>query len=266
MLVKDGPDRDELSREAEAVMEDAAHPLGDKSAGSQGLPELLGWRGGGELASTACSYPSHKLEGTGGKDKTHSCKPLMGKARGMHLPKIEEGLQQSTLRSEEIKEAREAGAPVEEAVPAGEVEGAPAEPAEMETPESAAEGINGTAALEDSAAGDDLEETCKLAKEICELSEAGLNDVSDSSEISGNEGDDTEEPLGDTAALEDVTAEDAGDHSQGDIVAGNAAGSNPKELDREAGLEDAATNTPLRRTQRFRKKTKKASELDLCDL
>ena len=85
---------------------------------------------------------------------------------------------------------------VEEAALAGEVEGAPAEPAEMEIAESAMEAINGTAAQEDSGAGDDLEETCKLVKEICELSEAGLNDVSDSSEISeisGTEGADTEE-------------------------------------------------------------------------
>ena len=45
------------------------------------------------------------------------------------------------------------------------------------------------------------------------------------------------------------------------------AGENPKELLKDAAtLEDVAANTPLMRTQRFRKKTRKASELDFCDL
>ena len=69
----------------------------------------------------------------------------MGKARVTPSSKIEEGLQQSTPRSKEIKDA----APAESAAPAGEVQEAPAEPAGMETEESIAEGIIETVIQED---------------------------------------------------------------------------------------------------------------------
>ena len=79
--------------------------------------------------------------------------------------------------------------------------------------------------------------------------------------------DSPKEPLKDIAALEDVT-DDADDHdlrdtSQGDLSTGDGAGSGPKELGKETRLEDVASSAPLRRTQRSRKKTRKAFELDL---
>ena len=79
-----------------------------------------------------------------------------------------------------------------------------------------------------------------------------------------------EEPLKDTTALKNG-ANDADDHnlrdtSQGDKFASNAAGSDPKELSKEAGPKDVPTSTPPRRTQCLRKKTRKASELNFCDL
>ena len=122
---KNGPDLDEplrngLAKEAGAMleemvlMEDDSYPLREKSAGGKGCPVPCGWWGGGKPASAACFYSSYELEGAGSKNKTHSCKPLMGKARVTPLPKIEEGLRQSTLRSKEVKAA-------------------PAEPKEMET-------------------------------------------------------------------------------------------------------------------------------------
>ena len=79
----------------------------------------------------------------------------MGKARVTPLPKIEEGFQQSTPRSKEIKEARKAdaptkeAAPAEKAAPAREVKAASTEPTEMETEESTAEGLNKTVIQED---------------------------------------------------------------------------------------------------------------------
>ena len=45
------------------------------------------------------------------------------------------------------------------------------------------------------------------------------------------------------------------------------AGGSPDELLKDAAsLKDVAANTPLRRTQRLRKKTRKAAEPDFCDL
>ena len=61
-----------------------------------------------------------------------------------------------------------------------------------------------------------------------------------------------EEPLKDTTGLKNG--------------AGNATDSNLKELGKEDGTKDVATSTPPRRTQRLRKKTRKASELNVCDL
>ena len=66
------------------------------------------------------------------------------------------------------------------------------------------------------------------------------------------------EPPRDAATQDNVTTDEANDHdlrdvSQRDVIAGGTEGINPKEVDRKAGLEDIATRTPLRRTQRFRK-------------
>ena len=63
-------------------------------------------------------------------------------------------------------------------------------------------------------------------------------------------------------ALEDVTAGnlDLRDADQGDFIDGNAAGSDPKKLGRKARLKDVATSTPLRRTQRLRKRAMEGFE------
>ena len=79
----------------------------------------------------------------------------------------------------------------------------------------------------------------ELVKEVCESSGTELN------ECNKAKSDGPEEPLQYTAAMKDG-ADDADDHSlrdtsQGDNFAGNAPGSDPKELDKEAGLEDVAT-------------------------
>ena len=69
--------------------------------------------------------------------------------------------------------------------------------------------------------------------------------------------------LRDTAGQDDVTADDANGHdlrdtpSQWDAFADGAAGHDLRELAKRAGLEDVATNVPRRRSQRFKKKTKK---------
>ena len=56
------------------------------------------------------------------------------------------------------------------------------------------------------------------------------------------------------------------DTSQGSNFAGNATDSDSSELGKEAGTEDVATSSQPRRTQRHRKKTRKASDLNVCDL
>ena len=58
---------------------------------------------------------------------------------------------------------------------------------------------------------------------------------------------------------------DLRDADQRDLIAGNAPGPNTNELGKETRLDDVATSAPLRRTQRPRKKTRKAFELDFCD-
>ena len=140
---------------------------------------------------------------------------------------------------------------------------------ELAVRDSAAEGIYETAggnpeeppraaATEDDGATDDVpKEICKLNKVIRELFEADLEERGET------------EGTGPEEMLDDVTADDADNHDlrdtgQGDVVAGSAAGSDPKELGREAGLVDVATNMPLRRTQRFRKQTRKAAGFALA--
>ena len=103
----------------------------------------------------------------------------------------------------------------------------------------------------------------ELVKEVCESSGTDLN------ECNKTNGNGPEELLEDTTAIKDGT-NDADDHSlrdtsQGDNFAGNAAGSNPKELDKEAKLGDVTMSTLPRRTQHLRMKTRKASELNFCD-
>ena len=71
--------------------EDDSLPLSEKPAGGKGCFEPCGRRVEGKPASAACLYASCEMEGAGSKNKMHSCKPLVGKARVMPSAKIEEG-------------------------------------------------------------------------------------------------------------------------------------------------------------------------------
>ena len=119
------------------------------------------------------------------------------------------------------------------------------------------------------AVANDLEEIYGSIQEIFELAKAGIGKTKDA---------DPEEMPRD-AAQEDVTVKDTKGDSPDELLKEPATkrsasekiyettGGNPEGPLRDtAALEDVAANTPLRRTQRFRKKTKKASELDFCDL
>ena len=81
------------------------------------------------------------------------------------------------------------------------------------------------------------------------------------------------------AAREDVTANDTKGNSPdkslnepaikksaAQMIYETAGGSPEEPLKDAAALNDVAANTHLRRTQRLRKKTRKASEPDFCDL
>ena len=57
-------------------------------------------------------------------------------------------------------------------------------------------------------------------------------------------------PLTDVAAQEDIAADDSDNRSLKDI-------GDSRDLSKEARPEDIAANTPLRRTQRIRKNTRK---------
>ena len=65
-----------------------------------------------------------------------SCKPLTGKTRVTPSSEMEEGLEQSTPRSEGVKEA----APVKSITPTGRAQAVPAEPGVMAAKESTADG------------------------------------------------------------------------------------------------------------------------------
>ena len=155
------------------LMKDNSCVLSEKSDGGKGHPELCGWLGGGELASVAFLYSTYELKGCGSKHETHSCRPLTGKARVTSSSKIEEGLRQSTPRSKEIKEA------------------APAEPAGIKAEESTADGIAETVLQEDITTDD--------------IDGLVLRDSADQECLRPVKL--LVEQLGDTAALEDVTAD-----------------------------------------------------------
>ena len=135
----------------------------------------------------ACLYLTYELKGDGSKHKTHSCKPLTSKAKVTPSSKIEEGLRQSTPRSKEIKEA----SPAESTAPAGEVQAAPAEPAGIKAEESTADGIAETVLQEDITTDD--------------IDGLVLRDSADQECLRPVKL--LVEQLGDTAALEDVTAD-----------------------------------------------------------